>query len=483
MLSLVAQRPYGEDGTFFQLKGDAGVIGFDQLAAGQVDTSGTGCHPAGTVFGVRGVFRIFPASDADFAQIIHAGPDEISQNPLFGLCLFPEAVGVVAERLCAKDEAVRIFFQVVVIAEDAVVVARKVHLCIRASGLDVAAVEGRADLHGLVAQQTGEIVVELAAHGLFLFSSALQLFFRFFVAVDAEAQRAEEVEEDIHAAGHGAGGIQMMQILGQLAGQHDAARLGRLADLVAGGVQDHAGVVVVLGHHGVQVFFPPRGKVVHIVVDGLVDVPAVHEFVHHQHSQPVTGIQQRFAAGVVGRADGVVARLLEQPDLALHGVVPTGRAQNAVVVVDAGAAQDDPLAVEQQALVCAPCDRPDAEGRLVFILASAICAAVVHGADVGLRRLTAPRLDIGQRHADDSLAGSIRVQRFLHAGKLEFQMARCGGFYRNFHNGRVQRKGADAGPVHLQMVPGRDVQPDRAVNARAGVPAAVGLIRIARDDF
>ena len=62
-------------------------------------------------------------------------------------------------------------------------------------------------------------------------------------------------------------------------------------------------------------------------------------------------------------------------------------------------------------------------------------------------------------------------------------MARCGGFYRNFHNGRVQRKGADAGPVHLQMVPGRDVQPDRAVNARAGVPAAVGLIRIARDDF
>ena len=90
-----------------------------------------------------------------------------------------------------------------------------------------------------------------------------------------------------------------MQEVSHLFGQGDAALLGSLADLVAGGVEHDAGVVVVFFHHVGQILTPPVVEIIHVVILGFVDVPMVDVLVHDKHTLPVTLGQQRLGAGVV----------------------------------------------------------------------------------------------------------------------------------------------------------------------------------------
>ena len=157
-----------------------------------------------------------------------------------------------------------------------------------------------AALHEFITQKPRQIVEELAAHRLFLdgFSLSLGFFclfgllFGLFIAVHAEADGAQKVEEDIHTAGHRAGIVQSVQEVGHLLRQGDAALLGSLADLVSCGVEHHAGVVVVFLDHIGQVPPPPIHKIRYIVVFGLVDVPVVDVFIHDEHALTVTLCQQ-----------------------------------------------------------------------------------------------------------------------------------------------------------------------------------------------
>ena len=90
-----------------------------------------------------------------------------------------------------------------------------------------------------------------------------------------------------------------MQEVSHLFGQGDAALLGSLADLVAGGVEHHAGVVVVFFHHVGQILMPPVVEMIHVVILGFVDVPMVDVLVHDKHTLAVALGQQRLGAGVV----------------------------------------------------------------------------------------------------------------------------------------------------------------------------------------
>ena len=100
----------------------------------------------------------------------------------------------------------------------------------------------------------------------------------------------------------------------------------------------------------------------------------------------------------MGGADGVVAVFLKYPQLALNGVRVAGRAEDAVIVVDAGAAQYYPLAVYLQA-VAAPGEAADPEGNSYLVLRKAdLC-----GVKIGVFRV--PELRIGYLHRKDGLAG------------------------------------------------------------------------------
>ena len=157
-----------------------------------------------------------------------------------------------------------------------------------------------AALHEFITQKPCQIVEELAAHRLFLdgFSLSLGFFclfsllFGLFIAVHAEADGAQKVEEDIHTAGHRAGIVQSMQKVCHFLGQRDAPGLCGLADLVACGVENHTRVVVVLLDHVGQVLPPPIHKIRYIVVFGLVDIPVVDVFIHDEHALTITLCQQ-----------------------------------------------------------------------------------------------------------------------------------------------------------------------------------------------
>ena len=361
------------------------------------------------------------------------------------------------------------------VAVDAVVVTGNVHVGKGVAGLDVAAMQGGTVLHELAAQQARQIVEELAAHGLFLFGGVLGLLFGFFVAVHTKSDGAEEVEEDVHTAGHRAGIIQAVQIPGELLRQGNALFLSRLADLIAGGIQDHTRVVVVLFDHAFQVAAPPVVEIVHIVVLGLVDVPVVDVLIHHQHTLLVADVQQGLGTGVVGRTDGVVAVLVQDAHLAAHRIRVAHCTQQAVVVVDAGTLQDDPAAVEQQALP-APGKAADAKAGRCRV------GAVGRLQGVQLRVLRAPErcLRQFQAHRLSGLSGRTG-QHGSAVQHLQLHGAGGAGRRRDFHFRRVDGHGAHPQAVQQQVCFRAHPQGDRAVDARAGIPAAVGLVGVAGD--
>ena len=182
------------------------------------------------------------------------------------------------------------------VAINAVVIARNIHIRKGIAGFDITAMQRRAALHEFITQKPCQIVEELAAHRLFLdgfplslgFFCLFGLLFGLFIAVHAEADGAQKVEEDIHTAGHRAGIVQPVQEVGHLLRQGDAALLGSLADLVAGGVENHTRVVVVLLDHIGQVLPPPIHKIRYIIVFRLMDIPVVDVFVHNKHTLTVT---------------------------------------------------------------------------------------------------------------------------------------------------------------------------------------------------
>ena len=107
-----------------------------------------------------------------------------------------------------------------------------------------------------------------------------------------------------------------------------------------------------------------------------MDVPHIDVFVHHIHAEAVAGVQQRLAAGVVRRTDGVVAVLFEKFDLARGGEGMLDRAEDAVVVMDAGAAQDDALAVDAEAVLGVALDLTDAEALFAHVAAEGDAAGI-----------------------------------------------------------------------------------------------------------
>ena len=78
-------------------------------------------------------------------------------------------------------------------------------------------------------------------------------------------------------------------------------------------------------------------------------------------------VEHRHAQGVVGAPDGVEAGLLEELDPALLGAADRGRAEQAVVVVHAGATEQDRLPVDAQAPDRIDRQGPDAERRRLLV--------------------------------------------------------------------------------------------------------------------
>ena len=148
-------------------------------------------------------------------------------------------------------------------------------------------------------------------------------------------------------------------------------------------------------------------------------------------------------------------------------------------MVDAGAAQDDPLAVEGEALLRRAADGAEAEAIHPLVL------RVAHAAGVEDGRFGRPGLRVLHGQAEGMLAVAVRAplrERLSFLFDTDGNCARARRLHLDLDDGGIERQGADAHAVHQDVLLVRDEQVDGAVDARARVPAAVGLLGVFRHD-
>ncbi len=124
----------------------------------------------------------------------------------------------------------------------------------------------------------------------------------------------------------------------------------RLLNLVSGAVEDDGRTIVVLLHDARHVLFPVRYEVPGIIMRVFRTGPDVRQFIHHQHAQLVAGVQHRLAHRVVRAADAVKTRRLHLFAAAFLRPIKRRRPDNAIVMVNAGAAQVHFLAIEAKTI-------------------------------------------------------------------------------------------------------------------------------------
>ena len=276
-----------------------------------------------------------------------------------------------------------------------------------------------------------------------------------------------------------------MQVLDHLAGEKNAALLGSLGNLVANRVEHDAGMVAVLLDHVGKVAAPPRIEVLNVVVERLVDVPMVHVLVHDQHAQVIAGVEQCLRAGVMGRAYGVVALLAHEQDLAPLRVGKGAGTQHAIVVVDAGAAKHDAVAVEKKPVIT-PLEGADAKERLAVVDGIAPCRKV-NAAKVEVRMVRRP--GAGLRHLEHRRPRAVCAQLNVTGchwllGTLGEQLDRCqpgtACLKRNLDAGAaaVQRERPCGNAAWQQVNRLPHPQRDGTIDSGPGVPAAVWLVGV-----
>ena len=142
-------------------------------------------------------------------------------------------------------------------------------------------------------------------------------------------------------------------------------------------------MAVIFIHHITQICAIPFCHFSSIIKSRLVDIPAVHIFVHHQHSQPVACLKQIFRSRIVRAANGVVAVFHQNPYSPLFGFRISFRAQQLIVRMNAAALQKQPFSIHLHTVLCVPGKLADAKGHLTGVIRKP-CAAPV--------KLRAPRI-------------------------------------------------------------------------------------------
>ena len=173
------------------------------------------------------------------------------------------------------------------------------------------------------------------------------------------------------------------------------------------------------------------------------------------------------------RADGVVAHLFQDAHAAFLTLGIAARTENAVVVVQTTTLEQHLLPVHGQA-VGAVCHNADPKGRLSSIPSRR------HAAGVQVWSFGTPQLGIGQCNI---CGRSVRrSQHGVTVQNLDTHRGAALVVHCHANSGRRigQRGNADAlgGQRFRRTFP----QPHRAIDARAGIPAAVRLSRVIRHD-
>ena len=120
------------------------------------------------------------------------------------------------------------------------------------------------------------------------------------VGVDALAAAGPFDDHQVDASSDRAAAVQRMQQIHHLVCQCNTLILGGFRHLVADGVSNDAGVIVVPLGHGSQILLPVSFPVVGVIVAGFVVVPHIPRFINHVDTVSVAGVQHGGGARVMG---------------------------------------------------------------------------------------------------------------------------------------------------------------------------------------
>ena len=180
-----------------------------------------------------------------------------------------------------------------------------------------------------------------------------------------------------------------MQILRHGIGQSDTSRLRGFRHFIADRIHDHARMVIVLGHQISQIITIVRLHFSAVVVAGLVDVPAVHILVEHQHAQSVIGVKQRLGTRIVRGTDGIITAAFQQRHLAFLGSRICACTQQSVVMVEAATTQDHTFAIDTESPSRITFHRTHAEDLTLLVITEP------HHTGVEIRLIGVPQANIG----------------------------------------------------------------------------------------
>ena len=310
-------------------------------------------------------------------------------------------------------------------------------------------------------------VVGREAPGLIIVAGQVQVF----------QKRFQLVAVGVGGLGDGPGRVERADFTGEQGGTRGAFGSVLLGDLVADAPQGDAWVAAVPEDHRVNVGLPGGVEEPAVVLRVLAILPAVERLIHDQEALSVAGVQEGRRGWIVAGADGVEPGALEEGDAPLLGLVEGACPEGAVVVVDAAAAQLQRLAVQQATAQSVERERPDAERRLRLVHDF---AADGKGGDhpVECGRVWGPEMGPGHRHllvpARPRGQGDGLAPRVQNARGQDAPLPRPGNRCTDAHG---RRRLADAGrgdvDAPLGDMSGRGrCEPDVAVDARTGVPAA-----------
>ena len=260
--------------------------------------------------------------------------------------------------------------------------------------------------------------------------------------------------------------VSLLQECDHLFGFLDALFFGRLGNLIADGVHNDGGMVVIPVNHGleiIQIVLAPVGGIVELI---LMMEPHIPTLIHHVDTVIVASIQHSTGSGIMGRSDGIEACILHDANTAPIRFIGSCGTQNAIVMVDTATPEKSALPVDIETLII-PADGTDAEGSYCFIVLDTDFASV----EVGI--FVTPQLSI--RYNDVLIRAialgnnSIAIQNLdLCVFMTGIDMDGCGFDGKSMDSDLFRLKSAfGAGPHH-----------HRAVDTGTGIPPGVGLIGI-----
>ena len=216
---------------------------------------------------------------------------------------------------------------------------------------------------------------------------------------------------------------------------------------------------------------PPRRSIIKLV---LMVKPHIPAFVHQIDTIAVTGFQHGAGSRIMRRTDGIKASLLQLPDTAVLALIESSCTQDSIVMMHTASPKLRIFPVNEQA-----------PGTPFHLAHAEFCFRTVtyfpapfknHPAGIQIWRFCAPQP--GPRQGNISFTAlcdyAVCIKYFYDY--LTFRPSCMRGCHPD--PGFFPRKCGNPYPFRLYMFLFANPQPDRAVDPRSGIPAALRLFRV-----